>query len=307
MLTYVLKRSAYAVLVVLGVMTLVFFMLHLLPGDATSVMLADFGASAQQQAQLRAELGLDRPIHVQYGAYMVNALRGDFGRSLFTGRPAIDQVLAQIPKTIELAVAAIMVAVVIGVFLGVTAAVKRNTWWDTVSMVIALLALSLPNFWLGLVFIFIFSLQLGWFPVAGSDSLRHLVLPAAALGLSAAGLIARLVRSSMLEVLRQDYVTTARSKGLPPRVVIAKHALRNAMVPVITIIGINFGYLLGGSVVMEIVYARQGVGNLIVRSIFSQDFYVVQAGILLTSSLFIVATLIVDLTYAFLDPRIRYG
>jgi peptide/nickel transport system permease protein len=153
----------------------------------------------------------------------------------------------------------------------------------------------------------VFSLQLGWFPVAGSESLRHLVLPAAALGLSAAGLIARLVRSSMLEVLRQDYVTTARSKGLAARVVVTKHALRNAMIPVVTIIGINFGYLLGGSVVMEIVYARQGVGNLIVRSIFSHDFYVVQAGILLTSSLFIVATLIVDLTYAFLDPRIRYG
>jgi peptide/nickel transport system permease protein len=307
MLTYVLKRSAYAVVVVLGVMTLVFFMLHLLPGDATSVMLADFGASAEQQAQLRAELGLDRPIIVQYVAYMTDALRGDFGRSLFTGRPALDQVLAQLPKTIELALAAIVIAVVIGGALGVVAAIKRNTWWDGASMVVALLALSMPNFWLGLVFIFVFALQLGWFQVAGSDTWRHLVLPATALGLSAAGLIARLVRSSMLEVLRQDYVTTARSKGLAERVVVTKHALRNAMIPVVTVIGINFGYLLGGSVVMEIVYARQGVGNLIVRSIFSQDFFVVQAGILVTASLFIVATLIVDLTYAFLDPRIRYA
>lgn len=307
MLTYVLKRSAYAVVVVLGVMTLVFFMLHLLPGDATSVMLADFGASAEQQAQLRAELGLDRPVVVQYVSYMADALRGDFGRSLFTGRPALDQVLAQLPKTIELAFAAIVVAVVVGVLLGATAALKRNTVWDTFSMVLALLALSMPNFWLGLVFIFVFALQLGWFPVAGSETWRHLVLPALALGLSAAGLIARLVRSSMLEVLRQDYVTTARSKGLAERVVVGKHALRNAMIPVVTVIGINFGYLLGGSVVIEIVYARQGVGNLIVRSIFSQDFFVVQAGILITASLFIVATLVVDLTYAFLDPRIRYG
>jgi peptide/nickel transport system permease protein len=307
MLVYVMRRCLAAVLVILGVMTLVFFMLQLLPGDATSIMLADFGASAEQQARLRAELGLDRPLLVQYAAYMADALRGDFGRSLFTGRPALEQVLAQIPKTIELAVAAIVVAIVIGVLLGVLAAVKRNTWWDTGSMVIAMLALSLPNFWLGLVFIFVFSLQLGWFPVAGSASFAHLILPAAALGLSAAGLLARLVRSSMLEVLRQDFVTTARSKGLSPRSVVVKHALRNAMIPVVTVIGINFGYLLGGSVVMEMVYARQGVGNLIVRSIFSQDFYVVQAGVLLTSCLFIVATLIVDLTYAFLDPRIRHA
>lgn len=307
MLAYILKRCAYAVLVVLGVLSLVFFMLQLLPGDATSIMLADFGASAEQQARLRAELGLDRPLLIQYAAYMADALRGDFGRSLFTGRPALEQVLAQIPKTIELAVAAIVVAVVIGVALGVLAAVKRNTVWDTLSMVIAMLALSLPSFWLGLVFILLFALQLGWFPVAGSDSFAHLVLPAVALGLSAAGLLARLVRSSMLEVLKLDFVTTARSKGLAPSVVIVKHALRNAMIPVVTVIGINFGYLLGGSVVMEMVYARQGVGNLIVQSIFTQDFYVVQAGILLTSSLFVVATLIVDLTYAFLDPRIRHA
>ena len=307
MLQYVLNRCLSAVFVVLGVMTLVFFMLHLLPGDATSVMLADFGASAEEQEQLRRDLGLDQPMFIQYVTYMGNAVQGDFGRSLFTGRPALDQVLSQLPKTVELAVAAMVIAVIIGVTLGVTAAIRRNSWWDVTSMVLALLALSMPNFWLGLVFIFVFALQLGWFPVQGSDSLLHLVLPATALGLSAAGLIARLVRSSMLEVLRQDFITTARAKGIRETMVVTKHALRNAMGPVVTVIGINFGYLLGGSVVMEIVYARQGLGNLIVRSIFSHDFYVVQAGILFTASLFIFATLIVDLTYGLLDPRIRYA
>lgn len=288
-------------------MTLVFFMLNLLPGDATGVMLADFGASAQEQAQLRRDLGLDQPILVQYGRYMINAVQGDFGRSLFSGIPALDQVLTQLPKTIELAFAAVLIATVVGTVLGVSAAVKRNTWWDGASMVISLLAMSMPNFWLGLIFMFIFSLKLGWFPVQGSETLAHLVLPATALGLSAAGLIARLVRSSMLEVLGQDYVTTARSKGLPELQVVIKHALRNALVPVVTVIGINFGYLLGGSVVMEIVYARQGLGNLIIRSIFSHDFYIVQAGILFTATLFIIANLLVELAYGFLDPRIRYS
>lgn len=307
MLNYILKRILAAVFVVFGVMTLVFFMLHLLPGDATSVMLADFGASAEDQARLRRELGLDQPILVQYGRYVANAFQGNFGRSLFTGRPALDQVISQIPKTIELAFAATVIAVIIGVIFGVTAAAKRNSWWDGLSMVVSLLALSMPNFWLGLIFIYVFALQLGWFPVQGSDSFRHLILPATALGLSAAGLIARLVRSSMLEVFRQDYVTTARSKGLRESGVVIKHVLRNALGPVVTVIGINFGYLLGGSVVMEIVYARQGIGNLIVRAIFQHDFYVVQAGILFTASIFIVVNLIIDLSYGFLDPRIRYS
>lgn len=307
MLTYVLKRSAYAVVVVLGVMTLVFFMLHLLPGDATSVMLADFGASAEQQAQLRAELGLDRPVVVQYVSYMTNALRGDFGRSLFTGRPALDQVLSQLPKTLELALAAIVIAVVIGAVLGITAAIKRNTWWDGASMVVALLALSMPNFWLGLVFIFVFALQLGWFPVAGSDTWRHLVLPATALGLSAAGLIARLVRSSMLEVLRQDFVRTAYAKGIGERAVYLKHVLRNAALPVITVLGLSFGNLLGGAVLTETVFGRPGLGKLIVDAIIWQDYPVAQAAIFVFAVMFLIVNLLTDLSYALLDPRISYA
>lgn len=307
MLTYILKRCLAAVFVIVGVMTLVFFMLHLLPGDATSVMLADFGASAEDQAQLRRDLGLDQPILVQYVQYVTNAVQGDFGRSLFSGRSALNEVLTQLPKTVELALASMIIAVSVGLILGVSAAVKRNGWWDGFSMVLALLALSMPTFWLGLIFIFVFALQLGWFPVQGSETLAHLVLPATALGLSSAGLIARLVRSSMLEVLRQDYVTTARSKGLRGLHVVVKHALRNALGPVVTVIGVNFGYLLGGSVVIEIVYARQGLGNLIIRAIFAHDFYVVQAGILFTASLCILVNLIIDLTYGFLDPRIRYA
>jgi peptide/nickel transport system permease protein len=183
----------------------------------------------------------------------------------------------------------------------------RNTWWDSVSMIVSLLALSMPNFWLGLIFIFFFSLQLGWFPVQGSDTLLHVVLPAMALGLSFAGLLARLFRSAMLEVLGLDFVRTARAKGVGERRVITRHALKNALIPVVTVIGINFGFLLGGSVIIEIVFARQGIGNVIIKAIFAHDFYLVQGGIIITATLFVLVNLIVDFTYALLDPRITYA
>ena len=306
MLAYIRKRVIASIIVVFGVSSLVFFMLHLLPGDAVTIMLSEFGASAQEEQMLREQLGLNDPLIVQYGRFVFNALQGDFGRSLFSRRPVIRQVLEQLPKTIELALASTLVAVVVGTFFGVTAAIKRNSWWDGLSMILSLLALSMPNFWLGLIFIFVFSLNLGWFPVQGSDTLRHVVLPALALGLSSAGLLARLIRSSMLEVLSLDYITTARSKGLHNRIVVWRHALKNALIPVITVIGINFGYLLGGSVIMEIVFARQGIGSLIIRAIFSHDFYLVQAGIIFTAIFFVSVNLLVDLSYGLLDPRIRY-
>lgn len=307
MIGYIINRTLAALVVVFGVSTLVFFMLHLLPGDAVTIMLSEFGASAQQENELREQLGLNDPIVVQYVRFVGNAVQGDFGTSLFSGRQVLPQIFEQLPKTIELAVAASIVGIVFGGFFGITAAIMRNTWWDTISMIVSLLALSMPNFWLGLIFIFVFSLQLGWFPVQGSDTLWHVVLPALALGLSFAGLLARLIRSSMLEVLGQDYVRTARAKGVHERGVVNRHALKNALIPVVTVVGINFGYLLGGSVIIEIVFARQGIGDVILQAIFAHDFYVVQGGIIVTAAIFVLVNLIVDLTYGLLDPRISYS
>ena len=306
MIGYIVNRTLAAVVVVFGVSSLVFFMLHLLPGDAVTIMLSEFGASAREEAELREQLGLNDPILVQYGRFVSNAVQGDFGNSLFSRRPVLTQIMEQLPKTIELAVAATIVGVLVGAFFGITAAVMRNTWWDGISMFLSLLALSMPNFWLGLIFIFVFALNLGWFPVQGSDTLHHVVLPALALGLSFAGLLARLFRSTMLEVLGQDYVRTARAKGVAERSVINRHALKNALIPVVTVIGINFGFLLGGSVIIEIVFARQGIGDVIIKAIFAHDFYLVQGGIIVTAALFVVVNLIVDLTYGVLDPRISY-
>ncbi|TVR85369.1 MAG: ABC transporter permease [Trueperaceae bacterium] len=282
-------------------------MLHLLPGDAVTIMLSEFGASAREEAELRDQLGLNDPMLVQYGRFLGNAVQGDFGTSLFSRRPVLPQIFEQLPKTLELAIAATIVGVLFGAIFGITAAVMRNTWWDSISMIISLLALSMPNFWLGLIFIFVFSLNLGWFPVQGSDTLWHVVLPAFALGLSFAGLLARLFRSAMLEVLGQDYVRTARAKGVAERSVINRHALKNALIPVVTVVGINFGFLLGGSVIIEIVFARQGLGNVIIKAIFAHDFYLVQGGIIVTAALFVLVNLIVDLTYGVLDPRITYA
>jgi peptide/nickel transport system permease protein len=304
---YIVNRTLAAVVVVFGVSSLVFFMLHLLPGDAVTIMLSEFGASAREEAELREQLGLNDPIIVQYGRFVINAVQGDFGTSLFSRRPVLRQILEQLPKTIELAIAATLVGVLVGAFFGITAAVMRNTWWDGISMVLSLLALSMPNFWLGLIFIFVFSLNLGWFPVQGSDTLHHVVLPALALGLSFAGLLARLFRSAMLEVLGQDYVRTARAKGVSEPRVINRHALKNALIPVVTVVGINFGFLLGGSVIIEIVFARQGIGDVIIKAIFAHDFYLVQGGIIVTAALFVLVNLVVDLTYGVLDPRITYS
>jgi peptide/nickel transport system permease protein len=305
-IAYIVNRTLAALVVVFGVSSLVFFMLHLLPGDAVTIMLSEFGASAREEAELRDQLGLSDPMLVQYGRFLANAVQGDFGTSLFSRRPVLPQIFEQLPKTLELAIAATIVGVLFGAIFGITAAVMRNTWWDSISMIVSLLALSMPNFWLGLIFIFVFSLNLGWFPVQGSDTLWHVVLPAFALGLSFAGLLARLFRSAMLEVLGQDYVRTARAKGVAERSVINRHALKNALIPVVTVIGINFGFLLGGSVIIEIVFARQGLGNVIIKAIFAHDFYLVQGGIIVTAALFVLVNLIVDLTYGVLDPRITY-
>lgn len=306
MLRYVRTRLLAAVPVLLGVSILVFSMLHLLPGDPAQIILGEAVTSAQDLARLRRELGFDAPLHVQYARFLGRALSGDLGRSLQSRRPVLDEILAQLPSTVQLTLAGLALAVVIGLVLGVAAATHRGSWADTLCMVLALGGVSMPGFWLGLMLIFFFALQLGWLPATGQGGLARLVLPALTLGYGAAGVIARLVRSSMLEVLRIEYVTTARSKGLAERRVVYRHALRNALIPVITIVGLQFGALLGGTVVIETVFARQGIGRLLVGAILYKDFPLVQGIVLFTASAYVLVNLLVDLGYALTDPRIRY-
>jgi ABC-type dipeptide/oligopeptide/nickel transport system permease component len=284
----------------------VFFILHILPGDPVDVMLYEFGASAERLAEMRQQMGLDRPVWTQYWYFLRDALRGDLGRSLFTNQPITQAILEQLPGTLELAFAGLLIAVILGVYLGVISAIYHNTWVDVAATVYSVLGISLPLFWLGLLAIMIFSLKLRLLPAAGSGSFRHLILPAVVLGMGSAAVISRLVRSSMLEVMRQDYIITARAKGLRERLVIFRHGLRNALIPVITIIGLQFSGLLGGAVITETVFSRRGIGTLAVEAVQGQDFQMVQGTVLFAAVGYVVMNLVVDIFYGFLDPRIRY-
>lgn len=307
MATFIVRRCLSLIPVLIGVSFLVFAAMYIIPGDAVDSMLAETGASAEDLARLREQLGLDDPFLVQYGRFLGTMVRGDLGQSLVNGRSVAEQLRTQLPATVELTLAALAVAIVLGLPLGILAAVKRGTWVDGVSMVIALVGVSMPNFWLGLLFIMLFSLRLGWFPVAGTGGLDHLVLPALTLGLSGTAVIARVSRSSLLEVLSRDYMRTAKAKGLAPRRVINKHALRNALSAVLTLVGLQFGALLGGSVVVETVFGRQGIGFLTANAIQRGDFPLVQAAVLLAALTFVFVNLLIDISYSLLDPRIRYG
>lgn len=306
MLRYIALRLVASVPVILGVAVAVFFILHVLPGDPTQIMSADFGASAADMERLRGQLGLDKPLPQQFADFAFRAVQGDLGRSLFTQRPVLTQILDVLPSTAQLAVAALFLALVLGVPLGVLAAMHRNSWIDAGSMVIALLGVSMPSFWLGLLLIFIFALTLGWLPSAGVGGVDRLILPAVALGLHSVAVIARLTRSSMLEVLRQEYITTARAKGLASLQVLAGHALKNALIPLVTFVGLQFGALLGGAVIIETVFARKGLGSLAVNAILQKDYPLVQGTVLFVATAYVVVNLAVDLCYAYLDPRIRY-
>lgn len=306
MLQYVGRRLITSIPVLWGVTTLVFLMMHLLPGDPAELMLAESGGSSQSIAQLRHQLGLDDPLYVQYGRFLANALHGDLGRSIFTNRPVTQTILEQLPHTVQLAVAAMLVAVIIGTALGIAAALNRNTWLDSLCVTIAVAGASIPIFWSGLLLILLFSSLLHWLPATGQGSLKHLIMPAIVLGLASSGSIARLVRSSMLEVLGQEYIIAARSKGLSERLVVCRHALKNALIPVITVIGLQFGYLLGGTVVTETVFSRQGLGWLVVDAILWKDSPIVQGTVLLAAAIYTLVNLLVDISYAIIDPRIRY-
>jgi len=308
MATYLLKRLVGTIPVLLGVSILVFAMARLVPGDPIDIMFANQAPpSPEQRAELRRSMGLDQPIHRQYITFMTNLAKGDMGQSFRTRRPVTEEIRNRIPNTVKLTIASLAVASLIGIVTGIVAAVFKNTWIDFVSMLVAIIGVSIPGFWLGLMAMMLFSVRLGWFPVAGADTWRHLVMPAVTLGVLASAILARMTRSSMLEVLNQDYVRTARAKGLKETVVVARHALRNALIPIVTIIGLQVGGLLSGAFIIEAVFAYPGIGMLAVQALSTRDFPLIQGIVLLVATIYVMVNLFVDLLYGFIDPRVRYS
>jgi peptide/nickel transport system permease protein len=301
---YILRRLLMLIPVMLGVSLVVFSIMHFTPGDP-AVMILGERATTQEIFSLREQMGLNDPFLVQYVRFVTNAATGNFGRSLITNEPVVVSILSKFPATLQLAFFGVLIAVAIGIPVGIISATKQYSFFDTASMIIALLGVSMPNFWQGLMAILLFSVTLQWLPPFGHGTLAHIVLPAMTLGTSTAAIITRMTRSSMLEVIRQDYIRTARAKGLKESVVVNKHALKNALIPIITVIGLQFGYLLGGAVITETVFAWPGIGTLLVGAIRQKDFPTVQGAVLFIAITFSFINLLVDILYAFVDPRIK--
>ncbi|HTI55649.1 MAG TPA: ABC transporter permease [Verrucomicrobiae bacterium] len=306
MRAYVLRRLWQSALTLAGVSVLVFVILRVLPGDPAKMLLPD-GAPQSAVDELNRQLGLHEPLHVQYALFLRSVFRGDFGQSFQYRAPALQVVTERLAATVQLALAALLITVAVGVSLGIVAAVRRGTRYDYASTVLAVLGQSLPNFWLGIMLILLFGVALRWLPTSGFESWRHLILPAVTLAAFPMALVARLTRSSMLEILGRDFIRTGRAKGLAERAVILRHALRNAAVPLLTVLGLQIGTLLGGAVITESVFAWPGMGKLIVDAIFFRDFPVVQTVLILSATIFVVINLLVDLLYTVIDPRIRYS
>ena len=305
MLSFLARRLALTVVVLLGVATLVFSLIHLVPGDPAQAMLGE-GAAPEDIAQLRARLGLDRPLIEQYATYMRGLAKGDLGTSLRTQQPVTGQIAERIPATAELAGAAMLVAVALALPLGVIAAVWRGTWVDQGAMALALAGISVPGFWLGPLLALVFAVELGWLPVSGRGTLAHLVLPAITLGAALAAILARMTRASVLEELREQYVVAARARGASRARAVVVHALRNSLIPVVTILGLQLGAVLTGSIITETIFSWPGVGRLLIQSINFRDYPMVQGCILLIAVTYVGVNIVVDLVYAVLDPRIRY-
>lgn len=304
MYKYILKRLVTLIPVILGVTLIIFLIMDLTPGDPARLVLGNM-ASEEALDAFREEQGLDDPMPVRYAKYVVNMCRGSFGSSYKTGRAVMSELMDRFPATMQLAVASILFALVISVPIGIVSAVKQNSVFDNVGMVVALLGIAMPAFWLGLIMIITFSLRLGWLPSGGYGALKNLILPAFTVGASCAANIARITRSSMLEIIRQDYIRTARAKGVSKTKVVLKHAMKNCWIPVITVAGLQFGTLLGGIVIIENVFAWPGVGNFLLTSITSKDTPCVLGAIVLFTVVFSVVNLAVDIIYAFVDPRIK--
>ncbi|RDV80962.1 nickel ABC transporter permease [Ammonifex thiophilus] len=309
MLGYLLKRLLYLVPVMLGVSLITFLLINLAPGDPAGLILRSGGVEPTREAveALREELGLNDPLYLQYGRWLWRVLHGDWGRSFRTGRPVVEELLSRFPATLELALAATLFMLCLALPLGILSALYRHAWLDHLSRLGALLGASLPGFWLGLVLIYLFAVKLRVLPVMGRGGLEHLVLPAVTLGFGLAAVYARILRAGMLDALGQDYIKVARAKGLPEKWVIGRHALKNALLPVVTLLGLSFGHLLGGVVIVETIFAWPGVGKFAVDSIFNRDYPVIQGYALFMSVVFVLVNLVVDLSYVLLDPRIRLG
>ncbi len=292
-------------LVVLGSLILVFAIFYLLPGDPVLSMIDPTYATAEMIQNLRVQLGLDQPFYIQFWHYLSGILRGDFGVSMLNSEPVLPKILAHFPATLMLTLTSTLIAAVIGVTLGVLSAVHRNGWIDVLARIIGLFGISMPTFWSGILLILIFSIQLGWFPAMGSDGWQTLVLPSIALGIVGAGFIIRMVRTSMLEVIHEPFITTLRAKGISERVIMYRHALRNALIPVVTVVGMQLGEMLAGTVVIETVFSRQGIGRILADAIMGRDIPVVQGVVFFTAIVYVLINLIVDLSYAYIDPRIR--
>ena len=296
--------------ILLGVSIITFSMVHLTPGDPAKLILREQlgGEEPPRQAveELREEMGLNAPFHVQYGKWLIKVLHGDLGNSFVTGRPVLKEILSRFPATLELAVASMIISLLIAIPVGIISAVKQNSIIDNVGMVGALLGVSIPNFWLALLLMLFFSLNLGLFPVAGYGGVKYLVLPAITLGTGMAAIITRLTRSSMLEIIAQDYMQAAKAKGLPAQTVITRHAFKNALVPVVTYVGLQLGWALEGAVIVETIFARPGIGRLLYNSVFARDFPAIQGCVLFFALIFVLVNLLVDISYAYLNPRIRY-
>ena len=312
---FLARRLLHLGPVLLGVSVIVFMVLHLAPGDPAEVML---GANANKEdlASLRTQLGLDQPLHIQYFTWISHVARGDLGRSLWMKRPVLTEVLERFKATLVLTATALLISTVGGIALGIASATRANSLLDRLSAVASLFGASMPVFWLGIVLMVIFSLWLGWLPASGMfapygggtlrDLLAHLALPALTLAAASVTIIARLTRSTMLDVLGQDYVRTARAKGVSEWTVVVRHALKNALIPIVTVVGVQAGYLLGGAVLTETVFAWPGVGTLVIQGILARDVPLVQGAVLVIALTFVLVNLAVDLLYAYLDPRIRY-
>jgi peptide/nickel transport system permease protein len=305
MVRYLVRRLLLTIPVLFGVATLVFSLIHLVPGDPAQAMLGE-GASPADVAQLRGRLGLDRPLYGQYASYLSHLVRGDLGVSLRSNKPVLGLIAERMPATIQLAFAAMLVAIVFAIPLGIAAAVWRGTAVDHAAMTAALVGISLPNFWLGPLLAIVFAVQLGWLPVSGTGSLAHLVLPAVTLGAALAAILARMTRASLLDELRELYVLAARARGASRLRAIVRHAFRNSLIPIVTILGLQFGSLLTGAIITETIFAWPGVGRLLIQSISFRDYPLVQGCILLIAVTYVGMNLLTDLVYGFLDPRIRY-
>ncbi len=302
---FALRRVIMMVPVLFIVSVVVFMMMHLTPGDPVRLMMGKSGASGEEVEKVRDQLGLNDPLPVQYVHFITDLATGNL-KSIRTQQPVTQEFFDRFPRTLEITLLALVVATVLGFVFGIIAATHQNTWIDSLAMVVSLLGVSVPGFWLALLLIFVFAISLGWLPATGTQGVKSLVLPVTVLAVEEIALIARLVRANMLEVLRDDYIRTARAKGLRERTVLTGHALRNALLPSITLLGLNFGYLLSGAVIVETIFARPGIGRLIVEGILSKDFPLVQGAVLLTAIVYLIVNLVTDISYGFVDPRVRH-